>query len=368
MNIAKKKTLPRRGIRLSKGGYYGYSPWSKLLITIFNVILSPLLIVCAIPLFFVIGLIIRLKEGGPILYAGVRLGLKKRPFTMYKFRTLPIDAQKKIGSELLSFRHGKLPFFSKFLRDTRLDELPQLFNIMKGEMDFIGPRPVRPEIYDRMCKSISNYDLRFNVRPGLVGYSQLFTPHSSPKRIRTLIDNRMIYLKRHIAGDILMILVTILAVLKKICQMLFSFFLNNIIRIKVLKAYNEKRGLDRIKQKNAEISIRPFPTANHDVKGQPCREEVKGVLVDINEEYFKMQTDKRLDKTTTYLYRLQKRIKKKGKVKRKVALCKGDIFKVVELNGDPYKYSYVIKYEPISQFNHYMVDQYFLNKSLMNFL
>ena len=103
---------------------------------------------------------------------------------MYKFRTLPVGAQKKIGSKLLSFRHCKLPFFSKFLRDTRLDELPQLFNIMKGEMDFLGPRPLRPEIYDHMCKGITNYDLRFNVRPGLVGYSQLFTPHSSPKRIR----------------------------------------------------------------------------------------------------------------------------------------------------------------------------------------
>lgn len=367
LKLSKKKLAPP-GIRLSKSGYYGYSPWSKIFITIFNVMLSPLLIICAAPFFLVIGLIIKLRNGGPIFYTGDRLGLNKKLFTMYKFCTLPVGTQKKIGSKLLSFKYGKLPFLSKFLRDTRLDELPQLFNIMKGEMDFIGPRPLRPEIYNHMCKGIIDYDLRFNVRPGLVGYSQLFTPHSSPKRIRALIDNRMVYLKRHIIWDVLMILVTIFVVLKKICYMLFLFFLNNIIRIKVLKTYNEKRGLDRIKQKNAQISIHPFPAANHEAQGPPWREQGKTVLVDINEECFKMQTNKKLDKKT-YLYRLRKNIniKGKGKVKRKLALCKGDIFKVIELNGDPYKYTYVIKYKPLTQFNQYMVDQYFLNKSMMKF-
>ena len=176
----------------------------------------------------------------------------------------------------------------------------------------------------------------------------------------------MIYLKRHIIWDVLMILVTIFVVLKKVCYMLFLFFLNNIIRIKVLKAYNEKRGLDRIKQKNAQISIHSFPAANHEAQGPPWREQAKTVLVDINEEYFKMQTNKKLDKKT-YLCRLRKKIKREKKVKCKIALCKGDIFKIIELNGDPYKYAYLIRYKPLTQFNQYMVDQYFLNKSMMEF-
>ena len=341
-----------------KGGYYGYSPLSKLSITVFNVTLSPLLIICAIPLFLLIGFIIKFKDGGPVFYAGDRIGINKRPFTMYKFRTLPMGAQKKIGAKLLSFRNGRLPFLSRFLRDTRLDELPQLFNILKGEMDFVGPRPLRPEIYDQMCKGIANYDLRFNVRPGLIGYSQLFTPHSSPKRIRAIIDNRMVYLKRHIIWDILMISATVVIVFKKICQMLFWFFCNDIIRTKVLRAYYEKRRLDRVKQKYAQIFIYS-PRAKH-------KEEVDAILVDINEECFKMKTNKELDHKT-YFFQMRKRLKRKGKVKRKSISCTGDIFKAFELHGDLYKYAYIVKLKPMTEFNGYMLDQYFLKKSIMRF-
>lgn len=357
LKLSKRKSFPGGNI-LKKGGYYGYSTLSKLLITVFNVTFSPILIICAIPFYLVIGLIIKVKDGGPVFYSGDRIGLNKRPFTMYKFRTLPIGAQKKIGARLMSFKDGRLPFFSKFLRDTRLDELPQLFNILKGEMDFIGPRPLRPEIYDQVCKGIANYDLRFNVRPGLIGYSQLFTPHSSPKRIRAIIDNRMIHLKRHLIWDVLMVSATIFIVFKKICQMLFWFFCNNIIRTKVLKTYYEKRRLDRIKQKYALISIYS-PRAKH-------KEEVDAILVDINEECFKMKTNKELDHKT-YFFRLQKRVKRKGKVKRKSISCMGDIFQVFELHGDLSKYAYIVKSKPMTEFNSYMLDQYFLKKSIMRF-
>ena len=357
LKLSTKRSYSGIGL-FTKSGYYGYSPLSKLSITIFNAILSPILLICAIPLFILIGLIIKLRDRGPIFYRGARLGYKKRQFTMYKFRTLPMGTQKKMGARLLSYKNGRLPFFSRFLRDTRLDELPQLFNILKEEMDFVGPRPLRPEIYNQMCKDIANYDTRFNVRPGLIGYSQLFTPHSSPKRIRAIIDNRMVYLKRHIFWDILMISATIVIVFKKICQMLFWFFCNNIIRSKVLRSYYEKRRLDRVKQKYAHVSIYS-PIAKH-------KEDVDAILVDINEEYFQMKADKELDHKT-YFFQLRKRLRRRGRVKRKSISCKGDIVKVFEVHEDRYKYACIVKLKPLTEFNGYMLDQYFLKKSIMRF-
>ena len=140
--------------------------------------------------------------------------------------------------------------------------------------------------------------------------------------------------------------------------MLFWFFCNDIIRTKVLGAYYEKRRLDRIKQKYAQITIYS-PRAKH-------KEEVDAILVDINEECFKIKTNKELDHKT-YFFRLRKRVKRKGKVKRKTISCRGDIFKVFELNGDLYKYAYIVKSKPMTEFNGYMLDQYFLKKSMMRF-
>jgi lipopolysaccharide/colanic/teichoic acid biosynthesis glycosyltransferase len=352
--------LPKRRVRFvpfpfQKGGYAGYSKWSTISIPMFNLTLSILLIIFGIPIFLLIAFIIKAKVGGPIFYTGVRLGINKRPFTMYKFRTLPVGIQKITEKELYSYKHGRLPFISKFLRETRLDELPQLFNILKFEMDFIGPRPERPEIYKNMCKEIKDYDLRFVVRPGLIGYSQLFTPHSSPKRIRTLIDNRSVSLKRSVIWDVVLILLTIFVVFKIFFKMLFEFFWKNIVKIEILRLYTEKRSLDRIRQKEVRVSILA-----------PCKkkEEGNGVLADINEEYFKMLTKKRLE-SGEHLYLLQKNIYMKRKTKRKVVVFKGDIFKVFE--SDKGNYVYIIRYEPLTPLNRYLVDQYFLNKSMVKF-
>jgi lipopolysaccharide/colanic/teichoic acid biosynthesis glycosyltransferase len=153
----------------------GYSKASFIINTITNITLSTVLVFCSLPLLALVALVLRFKEGGPVFYRGVRLGMNKRPFIMYKFRTLVPGAESIMGAELLTRRLGSdqklVTDFGKFLRDTRLDELPQLFNILKGDMDFLGPRPERPAIYERICKHIKGYDKRFDVKPGLIGYS-----------------------------------------------------------------------------------------------------------------------------------------------------------------------------------------------------
>jgi hypothetical protein len=155
-----------------------------------------------------------------------------------------------------------------------------------------------------------------------------------------------------------MISATIVIVFKKICQMLFWFFCNNIIRSKVLRSYYEKRRLDRVKQKYAHVSIYS-PIAKH-------KEDVDAILVDINEEYFQMKTDKELDHKT-YFFQLRKRLRRRGRVKRKSISCKGDIVKVFEVHEDRYKYACIVKLKPLTEFNGYMLDQYFLKKSIMRF-
>ncbi|MBU1003129.1 MAG: sugar transferase [Proteobacteria bacterium] len=351
-------------------------------ITIFNALLSLLFLLPALPLMLCIGLVIKLKDQGPILYKGTRLGLSKRPFSMYKFRTLPVGAQKTIGAEVLqpmrscpprssaggassgetqqanapdSLQPGQfcLPRFSKFLRDSRLDELPQLINIIRGDMDFIGPRPVRPEVYDSVADSIRNYDLRFSVRPGLIGYAQLFTPHSAPKRLRALIDNKFIARKRKLSWDLLMIAYTVwivgLTVLRK-----GSGHLTDLTRSKVFRFYTQTRVFDRIRTHEAAVTVLA-------ADGSVAEEDA--YLVDLNESHFKILSNVDLS-GNGYRFVLRRNVRRGGSVHPKRSLCRGSVYKTLPWKGN-FTQAYVIEYEPVSELNRYMVDQYFLKKSIV---
>jgi lipopolysaccharide/colanic/teichoic acid biosynthesis glycosyltransferase len=306
----------------------GYSKASLFFNTGFNIVLSSILIACSFPFFIIISLIILINEGGrPIFYKGIRIGLNKVPFTMYKFRTLSRDAENVIGAQLLTQKVASdkklLTDFGKFLRATRLDELPQLFNILKADMDFLGPRPERPSVYEKLCKNIKGYDKRFQIKPGLIGYSQLFTPHSSPKKIRALIDNRFLMKKQNFTGDFLIIIYTIFIIVFRIVYNTAGYIWNNIIKNKIL-GYNEKRRLERIKLDNATVYL-----SNRTNDGKSFVKKAK--LIDINEE----------------------------------ATCQGTVYKKIELNNRPFKYAYVIEYTPVSPLNYYMVHQYFLRESVI---
>ena len=340
-----------------KGAYRGYSQYSKVTTGIFNSILASVLLVLASPLFLFIAFIIKRKSTGSIFYSGVRLGINKKPFFMHKFRTLPMGAQERIGTEYMSYTHFKLPAFFDFLRDTHLDELPQLFNILKGEMSFIGPRPLRPEIYENLCKNITNFDLRFTVKPGLTGYSQVLTPNGHLKRMSALIDNRSIHSKTNSVSHISLFFLSVFYVLNKSFAMAFFYLRNRRFKSILLNSLNELRALDRINQKNACALIYQNPIGDKAKIGN-------GILVDMNEEYLKMKTNTKLDRDK-YLLRLRKKMKRGNRVRCKSALCKGLIFRGFRLEEEPYRYAYVIKYHPLSGLNRYMVHQYFLEKGML---
>jgi lipopolysaccharide/colanic/teichoic acid biosynthesis glycosyltransferase len=132
------------------------------------VLMSPVLALCAL---------LVLTTGRPVLYRGRRVGLAGRVFTMYKFRTLRADAETRIGqfygAELTQVTTGEQTRVGRVLRATKLDELPQLWNVLQGDMSIVGPRPIRPTFFEELSTEIPAYWQRLVVRPGLTGFAQL---------------------------------------------------------------------------------------------------------------------------------------------------------------------------------------------------
>jgi len=346
-----------------KSGYLRGRLWGDRAM---EIILSTLLIVFTIPVVLIIIPIILAIHGRPVFYAGNRYGWNKRLFIMYKFRTLPREFEAENHGTLVSYLQGyRLPWFSRFLRDTRLDEIPQLYNVLKGDMDLIGPRPVRPAVYEKACRKIRDYDKRFEVKPGLVGYSQLFTPHSAPKRIRSAIDNRATKYKKGMSEFLILVLAAFAA--SSACvQLLFRHALSISFKGRFFRNYNEKRGLDRKKITKGTVAFA------HDEAFERGFSEEKilcGILYDMNEEYFRMDTNEKIDTTQTQFV-ITATIKKRFSILKsmpvkKSAYCHGEIFRCYENLNKDHKYSYIFRYRPVTDLNQYFVDQYFLKKGMM---
>jgi len=134
---------------------------SALILTIVTVVLVPL-----------IALLIKLTSKGPVLYRQQRVGLQGRIFECYKFRTMRKDAEADTGPTWASDEDPRITKVGRFLRVTRLDEIPQLWNVLKGDMAFVGPRPERPEFVEQLNKVIPYYNLRHAIRPGITGWAQ----------------------------------------------------------------------------------------------------------------------------------------------------------------------------------------------------
>ena len=128
-------------------------------------------VVLAVPM-IVVAAIVWCTSEGPALYKQERVGLNGKRFTLYKFRSMRIDAEA-LGAQWAVDDDPRVTKFGRFMRMTRLDELPQLFNIIKGDMSLVGPRPERPVFYDKFAQYIDGFDERLKVMPGLTGLAQI---------------------------------------------------------------------------------------------------------------------------------------------------------------------------------------------------
>ena len=137
-----------------------------------DVLLSISLLFATLPILFLAGIIIWITDKGPIIYKQKRVGKNGKEFYIYKLRTMVLDAEKS-GPKWVSIKDKRITLIGKLLRKTRIDEIPQLICVLKGDMSLIGPRPERPEIEVDLKKSIDNYELRYLVKPGLSGWAQV---------------------------------------------------------------------------------------------------------------------------------------------------------------------------------------------------
>ena len=141
-----------------------------------DILISASILLVLSPLLVLIALAIAIDSGRPVLYKGARVGCAGRLFWMYKFRTLNPDAETRLGpyygEELTRRTEEERTRIGGVLRKTHLDELPQLWNVLRGEMAIVGPRPIRPTFYAELCREIPQYWQRLVVRPGVTGFAQ----------------------------------------------------------------------------------------------------------------------------------------------------------------------------------------------------
>ncbi len=167
------------------------------------------LLVC-LPITPIIALAIRLSSPGPIIFRQTRVGYRGRPFTTLKFRTMHMNAETN-GAVWATDGDARITQVGRFMRKTRLDEIPQLWNVLRGDMAFVGPRPERPEFVQWLSKEIPYYDLRHMIRPGLTGWAQVrYKYGASLEETKRKLEYDLYYLKHVSVGlDLLIIFETL---------------------------------------------------------------------------------------------------------------------------------------------------------------
>jgi len=144
-----------------------------------DLMLSAVGLLLSAPLFPVIALAIKLDSPGPIFFKQVRVGSGEQPFLLYKFRSMGEDAEPKSGADWAAKNDARVTRVGRFLRNSRIDEIPQLYNVLRGEMSFIGPRPERPEFVEKLKNDIYYYSKRHTIKPGVTGWAQVRYPYGA---------------------------------------------------------------------------------------------------------------------------------------------------------------------------------------------
>ena len=144
-------------------------------------------------------IMIKLTSPGPLIYRQTRVGLHNKPFEMYKFRSMEVQTEEKEKKAWTVKNDPRVTGFGKFMRHTSIDELPQLFNILKGDMSLVGPRPERPFFVEKFREEIPRYMVKHQVRPGLTGWAQV-NGYRGNTSIRKRIDYDLYYIENWTLG------------------------------------------------------------------------------------------------------------------------------------------------------------------------
>lgn len=190
-----------------------------------NLVLAAVALVVVSPILVLVAALVKLTSRGPVFYTQERVGLDRRtperanqnhrrsrdlggrPFTIYKFRTMRVDAEQGSGAVWAQPQDPRVTPAGRLLRQYRLDELPQLLNVLKGDMNLVGPRPERPTIFAQLREHITEYPLRQRTKPGITGLAQINCHYDrSVEDVRTKVGYDLEYIRRQSLGEDLRIM------------------------------------------------------------------------------------------------------------------------------------------------------------------
>lgn len=217
----------------------GLSFEQKVVKRIMDVMLSLVGLILTSPLFLIIALLIKLDDKGPVFYKQERVTENNKTFKLCKFRTMIVNAEEDTGPTLALKDDPRITRVGRILRSTRLDELPQLINVLKGEMSIVGPRPERPHFVEKFDEEIEEYKYRLFVKAGITGLAQIFGKYTTSPKHKAKFD--LLYIKNYsLLLDIKIILNTVKVIFKKESSMGVQEGDLQDVNAKLIKEFNIK--------------------------------------------------------------------------------------------------------------------------------
>lgn len=175
---------------------------------ILDIVVALIGFICALPFMIATAIAIKVTDPGPIFYSQVRTGRDGKPFKVHKFRTMRVDAEKYSGPMLATENDPRITKTGKFLRAVRLDELPQIWNVLNGDMSIVGPRPERPFFVEKFIKEMPEYAYRHNVKPGITGMAQVYGKYNTTAFDKLVYD--LMYIQHcNVLTDLVIIIQTV---------------------------------------------------------------------------------------------------------------------------------------------------------------
>ena len=192
----------------------GLTPAQRVGKRMMDILLCSIAMIVAAPIMAVVAIAIKLEDGGPVFFRQKRMTRGGREFDILKFRSMIVDAEKYAGAVLATDNDPRITRVGKFIRATRLDEIPQILNILKGDMSIVGPRPERKVIADEYCKDIPEFAYRLKVRGGLTGYAQIYGKYNTSAYDKLRLD--LMYIENYsFMLDIKLIILTLRIIFSK---------------------------------------------------------------------------------------------------------------------------------------------------------